>query len=76
MGRIIRFPIKVKTDFANESIYGVTPVLNSEVRPLSAVTTTALPSELAMRKALDSLTISFSGNNVGVICRELRNFIN
>ena len=64
MGKIIRFPIIVLTDKADETQPGITPQLRSEIRPLSAATTKDVASEAAIRKGVDSLVVEVSGQNL------------
>ena len=66
MGQIIRFPIIVIEDKASEANQGITPQMQSTVRPAPLAETTAVASEHAIRKAIDRIEISISGENIGM----------
>ena len=65
MSKIIRFPIVVNTTTASENSQGVCPQLEDIVRPISGALTTALPSERAVRDAIETITLEASGSNLG-----------
>ena len=64
MGQIIRFPIIVIDQHSSESQPGITPQLRSTIRPLSAATAEDVASEAAIRRGIDTITVSVCGENL------------
>ena len=64
MGQIIKFPIVVLTDKADETRSGITPKLESTIRQTPNALTTALGSEKAVRNAINEIDITLSGYNL------------
>ena len=64
MGRIIRFPIIVIDDKANEEQDGITPILESEVRTIAGgASTESVVSESGIQSSLSDVTLEISGAN-------------
>lgn len=64
MGQIIKFPIVVLTDKADETRPGITPQLQSSIRSTPNVLTTAVGSDRAVRDAINEIDIILSGSNL------------
>ena len=66
MGSIIRFPIIVIQDKANESRPGITPQLRDSIRATASASTSEVASERAIRDAIDNIEFVVSGENIGL----------
>lgn len=64
MGQIIKFPIVVLTDKADETRSGITPKLESTIRQTPNALTTSLGSDKAVRNAINEIDITLSGSNL------------
>ena len=66
MGKIIRFPIRILTDKANETQHGLTPRLRDSVRPIETATTEDVVSEAGIYRSLTGdVEMITSGENLG-----------
>ena len=64
-GQLTKFPINTILQFANEDRKGITPKLQSQVRMLADADHSLVPSELAVRKALDQVNSHAQFKSVG-----------
>lgn len=64
MGQIIKFPIVILTDKADETKPGISPQLQSTIRQTPYALTTTIGSDKAVRDAINEIDITLSGSNL------------
>jgi len=66
VGQLTKFPIKTILEFATDTRKGIMPVLKSEVKMLEEASPSGVPSELAVRKAINQINSHAQFESVGI----------